>query len=207
VAGSTWPEDERVLLEAARVLSGEGKDAASRLELVLVPHEPEPAAVERIRVLCRELLGVEPRLWSRGESEAGGAGDAPPDAPLIVDAVGFLADLYLEADLAWIGGGVGGEGLHSVVEPAAAAIPVLFGPVQDRWEARELVHRGAALEPTPEEVAGAIASLLARPERREEMGARARAFVEAGRGAAAASAELVASLIDRGWKDGGSSRA
>lgn len=203
VAGSTWPEDERILIEAAAALAARPNGSTLRLDLVLVPHEPDAEAVARIRDLCLGHLGREPRLWSRREEGAADtASEDLPEAPLVIDAVGFLADLYLEAEIAWVGGGAGGEGLHSVVEPAAAAIPVLFGPVQDRWEARELARRGAALEVTPDGAAKAIGELLGDPSRRLEMGRMAREFVESGRGAAAASAELVSGLIDRAREHG-----
>ena len=192
VAGSTWPEDERILIEAAGSLA-DRRPTGPRLDLVLVPHEPDREAIERIRHMCIDRLGLEPSLWSHNASED--AGD--PHAPLVIDAVGFLADLYLEAELAWVGGGIGGEGLHSVVEPAAAAVPILFGPVQDRWEARELVRHGAALEVEPDEAAPAIGSLLDDPARRLEMGQIGREFVEGGRGAAEASAELIVRLISK----------
>ncbi|MDP2471880.1 MAG: glycosyltransferase N-terminal domain-containing protein [Candidatus Palauibacterales bacterium] len=196
-AGSTWPEDERVLIEAVARLQGSRVDAAptAELELILVPHEPDAAAVRRIRALCLEHLGVEPRLWStrEGVTETGEI-----RRPLIVDAVGFLVELYLECDIAWVGGGIGGEGLHSVVEPAAASLPVLFGPVHDRWEARELMRRDAAAEAPPEGVPALLESLLADPRRRREMGAAGRDYVESGRGAGDASARLVMELLDPG---------
>jgi len=200
-AGSTWAEDERVLLEAAAVLSrsSDGGDGpgGSRLDLILVPHEPDASAVKRIRSMCLEYLGSEPRLWSDlppagPETESGGSSAR---TPLIVDAVGFLAELYLECDMAWVGGGIGGEGLHSVIEPAAAGLPVLFGPVHDRWEAREMVEKGIALEALPAEVAPAIATLLRDPERRARVGKAARLYVEGGRGATEASARLILDLL------------
>jgi 3-deoxy-D-manno-octulosonic-acid transferase len=100
--------------------------------------------------------------------------------------------------MAWVGGGIGGEGLHSVVEPAAAGLPVLFGPVHDRWEARQMVEKGIALEAPPAEVAGAIDSLLRDPERRVRMGESARLYVESGRGATEASVRMVLDLLAEG---------
>jgi 3-deoxy-D-manno-octulosonic-acid transferase len=198
-AGSTWPEDERVLIEAAAALAAAGRNAGEEaLDLVLVPHEPDPQAIRRIRDLCLEHLGVEPRLWSElsdPERTASDATDSPP--PLVVDAVGFLAELYLECDLAWVGGGIGGEGLHSVVEPAAAGLPVLFGPVYDRWEARQMVQRGVALEAEPDDVPDALSALMSDARRRTEMGAEARLYVEGGRGATEASARLVLDLLGK----------
>ncbi|MCL7971846.1 MAG: hypothetical protein M8866_07120 [marine benthic group bacterium] len=192
-AGSSWPEDERVLIEGAAIL-GSREGQHPELELVLVPHEPNAAAVQRIRDLCRHHLGMEPRLWSALD------GSRPPvagpiRAPVLVDAVGFLAELYLECDLAWVGGGIGGEGLHSVVEPAAAGLPVLFGPVHDRWEATALEGLGAGLAVPPEDVAGVLSALLSDPRKLAEMGTGARRYVEGGRGATEASAALVLELL------------
>jgi 3-deoxy-D-manno-octulosonic-acid transferase len=197
-AGSTWPEDERVLIEAAATLAGTGEGAA--LDLILVPHEPDREALRRIRGLCMEHLGVEPQVWSDFSpgSALDPAAGARPSVPLVVDAVGFLAELYLECDVAWVGGGVGGEGLHSVVEPAAAGLPVLFGPVHDRWEAREMAERGIAVEVEPDLVPSVLAALLGDPDRRVEMGAAARRYVEGGRGATEASARLVMDLLGAG---------
>jgi hypothetical protein len=42
-----------------------------------------------------------------------------------VESRGILPDLYLLADLAYVGGGFGRRGVHSVIEPAAFAVPVL----------------------------------------------------------------------------------
>ena len=196
-AGSTWPEDERVLVEAMAVLAASRSSGADDdLELILVPHEPDASALKRIRVLCVEHLGVEPRLWSAGPAPADGAslGSGMPP-PLVVDAVGFLAELYLECDLAWVGGGIGGEGLHSVVEPAAAGLPVLFGPVYDRWEARQMVQKGIGLEVEPDLVPSILSGLVDDPGRRTDMGAEARLYVESGRGATEASARLVVGLL------------
>ncbi len=192
-AGSTWPEDERVLIEGAAIL-GSREGQHPELELVLVPHEPNASAVQRIRDLCQQHLGMQPRLWSAlDESSPPVAGSIR--APVLVDEVGFLAELYLECDLAWVGGGIGGEGLHSVIEPAAAGLPVLFGPVHDRWEAAELEELGAGLAVPPEDVAGVLSALLSNPAKLAEMGTAARRYVESGRGATEASAALVLELL------------
>jgi 3-deoxy-D-manno-octulosonic-acid transferase len=189
VAGSTWPEDESVLLAAfARVLA---RHSAARL--VLVPHEPTErhlAAAER----AAARLGLpSPRSLS-------GAEDAAP--LLLVDRVGVLARLYGAGTMAYVGGGFGRAGLHSVLEPAAWGLPVAFGP---RWresrDAAVLLEAGAARalslrgNVAVEELAGIWRGWIERNEERRAMGERARAVVERGRGASARSAELLAGLI------------
>ncbi len=47
---------------------------------------------------------------------------------VVDDRVGALADLYTVVDIEYVGGGFNSAGLHSVLEPAAARLPVLFGP-------------------------------------------------------------------------------
>lgn len=199
IAGSTWPEDERLLIEGLARLRAAAGAADAGVELVLVPHEPDAGAVNRIRAMCVASLGEEPMLWSRpgDRSPAPGDGSHVAPAPLVVDAVGFLAELYLESDLAWVGGGVGGEGLHSVVEPAAAGLPTLFGPAHDRWEALGLIDCGAAREVVPSRFESVLQSLLSDAAGRRRMGDRGRDYVQSGRGAATAGAKLVLDLIDR----------
>jgi len=198
LGGSTWPPDEDILLEAARVIG-------PRLELVLVPHEPSPEAVERISTRCRNIWGRDPVLLSRPYDAAVGAA-APAESravraasvPLIVDSVGLLAGLYLEADLALVGGAFDATGLHSVIEPAAAGIPVLFGPIYDRREAEDLLARDAAVVLTEQDAVEQLRALIDDPARMRAMGSAARAYVEEGADAASANARLVSELIDVG---------
>ena len=194
VAGSTWPPDEELLVRARRRLDAGAGDAGAPL-LVLVPHEPGPGARERIVRLCRDRPGREPAVWD--------ASGPPPasavDDLLVVNRTGLLARLYGAADLAWVGGGLGDDGLHSVVEPAATGVPVLFGPRGGRWEARALLERGAARRVSgddPARAAAVLAELLADADLRREMGQAARDFVEQNAGAAERGARLVAELLD-----------
>jgi 3-deoxy-D-manno-octulosonic-acid transferase len=196
VAGSTWRKDEEALIGAIGVLA----EAGPATELVLVPHEPNDAALQRIAELCRAELRQDPRLYSElGESPRADWPAAPEafplEPPLVVDAVGILPDLYLEGEIGLVGGAFGGEGLHSVVEPAAAGVPVVFGPLSDRWEADELVAGQGAIRLDSKDPALGLRALLSEPDRCRAMGEAARRCVESGRGAAEAGADLVERLI------------
>ncbi|HEY7635144.1 MAG TPA: glycosyltransferase N-terminal domain-containing protein [Gemmatimonadales bacterium] len=190
VAGSTWPEDEAVILQAFAIL----QRRRLRARLLLVPHEPTPAhlvAVERAAVRAGLMRPV--RLSS-----------ANVGAPLVlVDRVGVLATLYGAGSMAYVGGGFGRAGLHSVLEPAAWGVPVVFGP---RWqnsrdaglllqtgaaEALEELHRRKAAESLAQIWEGWLAS----DARRSIQGRRARQVVEGGLGGARRSAELLQELI------------
>ncbi len=187
IGGSTWGEDDAVLVEAVAELRS--------VELVLVPHEPSSGTVERIRERIELRMRTSPRLYSELDAESTPVvqpGVAPP--PLIVDAVGFLAELYREGDIAYVGGGLAGKGLHSVVEPAAAGLPVLFGGRHDRWEADGLLRVGAAREVDGASLYPTLVSLLD-AGRRRRMGRAAAEWVRGRAGADRAAAELVAGLI------------
>lgn len=189
VAGSTWPEDESVLLGAfAGVLA-----AHPAARLILVPHEPtERHLLATERAAGRSGLPDPVRL-SRAREVA---------ALLLVDRVGVLARLYGAGAMAYVGGGFGRAGLHSVLEPAAWGLPVAFGP---RWresrDAGALLEAGAARALTgrgdaaARELAGIWRGWIERRDEREAAGARARELVQRGRGASARSAGLLDGLI------------
>jgi len=124
--------------------------------------------------------------------------------------------MYRAGEIAYVGGGFGNAGLHSVLEPAACGLPVLFGP---RWrESRDaavlMAHRAAAAvtvdfpdwldldTDSANADAGPLAAiwlaLLRNPGHARAAGRRALECVEAGTGAAFRSVGLVERLMDRG---------
>jgi 3-deoxy-D-manno-octulosonic-acid transferase len=190
VAGSTWRADETVLLGAFAAVRTRRREA----RLILAPHEPTPdhlVAVER--QATRAGLPVPTRL---------GVADGPVPL-LLVDRVGVLAALYGTGTMTYVGGGFGRAGLHSVLEPAAWALPVAFGPrwQQSRDAALLLQARaGTALEsPSTAVAAAALARLwdgwMADEAERAAQGRRAGGVVSAGLGAARRSAEWLAEVI------------
>jgi 3-deoxy-D-manno-octulosonic-acid transferase len=192
VAGSTWPGDERVLLDAFARLHVHRPEA----RLILAPHEPKVAHLEPIeRAASRLGLPAAVRL-------SAAAGPVPF---LLVDRVGVLATLYGAGSMAYVGGGFGRAGLHSVLEPAAWGLPVAFGP---RWqESRDagLLLEAGGGESLPafgtEEAGEALHALwndwIQDEARRSAQGRKARWVVEEGRGAADASAAMVEELVLR----------
>ena len=154
IAGSTYTEDERVLLPAYQLLRENAPEDYPHL--ILVPHEPNPERIKEIRGhLARERLAH--LCFSELTSEV----DLSVVDVLIVDSVGLLAKLYALADIAFVGGSFRGS-VHNVMEPAALAKPVIFGPtIQNAHEASLLVDRGGAkLVRTAQELADAIIAWL-----------------------------------------------
>lgn len=193
VAGSTWPPDEAVLLEAWRDLSGDRPEAL----LVVAPHEPDASHLEPLeqglaRIGCRSL-----RL-GRIETEGAGALTGEVGA-IVVDRVGVLAELYTVGRAAYVGGGFHGDGLHSVLEPAAAGLPVAFGPAHDNARAAaELLEVGGAVEVGGAgDLRAALARWLDDEEARASSGRAAARYIEAHRGAADRTAEHLLALVRR----------
>jgi 3-deoxy-D-manno-octulosonic-acid transferase len=184
VAGSTWPGDEAALIGAFAAIAHRNPDA----RLIVVPHEPTTDHLTALEArVSRTELPPPVRL-----SQASG-----PVPFLLVDRVGVLAVLYGAGTMAYVGGGFGRAGLHSVLEPAAWGLPVTFGP---RWrqsrDAELLIHAGAAAAARDHlELARIWGEWLEDEAHRVDQGRRARAVVESGLGAAQRSAEMLDELI------------
>ncbi|MGE0440081.1 MAG: 3-deoxy-D-manno-octulosonic acid transferase [Gemmatimonadales bacterium] len=192
VAGSTWPPDEAVLLEAFAVVRAHRTDA----RLVLVPHEPDPDHVA-------ELLEVLAQSDTPAAAYSALPGHAAIPPVVVVDRVGLLAGLYHDAVAAFVGGGFGTAGLHSVLEPAACRVPVAFGP---RWqssrEAGLLLAAGAARaldEVSATDAAAELAQwwlgMLQDPRARDTAGKRAHAVLEGETGGAQRNAAVIERLM------------
>lgn len=188
VAGSTWPQDEERLVPAFVRL----RAAAAGARLVVAPHEPTP---EHLDGLERRLAGAGLPHVRLGAVEHG----APATGVIVVDRVGVLADLYATADIAWIGGGFGRHGLHSVAEPAVLGVPVVCGPRHgNAREAASLAAAGGAFIVTDTDAAAARLVLLGTDDDARAAAARsARAFVESRLGGADANAALVERFLAR----------
>lgn len=192
VAGSTWEDDEVLLLEAfARV-----RARHPRAQLILVPHEPTAAHLHKIDELARRsALPVPVRLSAR-------TGAAPL---LVVDKVGVLAALYGAGSMAYVGGGFRRAGLHSVLEPAAWGLPVLMGPNwRESRDATLLREAGGAVALPPKESQDSPFAILVRiwsgwieqDGVRADAGRKARAVVDQNLGASARCAELIVMTVE-----------
>jgi len=200
VAGSTWPSDEARLFPALGALRRGGL----AFRLVVAPHEPAPEHLCALERAARTALGADVVVATLGELEAA-AGEAATDAGLdppwdvcLVDRVGVLAELYAVAALAYVGGGFHRQGLHSVIEPAALGVPVLFGPrFAASRDAKLLLDAGGAVTATDRTtLERAARAWLANDTARATAGAAARAVVERGLGAAERSVGLLLDLLE-----------
>ncbi len=165
VVGSSWPEDEEILLPALFALL----ERDPSLLCIIVPHEP---TIDHLEFLEYRLNGSVPSLrfsylhsWNN-------------ERVLIVDSIGILLPLYAVADVAFVGGGFKSN-VHNTLEPAAYGIPVLFGPkIGNSQEAQQLADIGGGfVVRSREEVEETIEQLLRDDAARTTAGDAAGRFV------------------------------
>ena len=167
IAGSTWPADERILLDWWR------RHRPEDWKLFIIPHEPTPTHVRQLL----EQTGGRAALYSRFDRAA-----ADKDI-LIGDVKGLLKYVYRYGDLAYIGGGFG-KGIHNTLEAAVYGIPVIFGPRYEKFkEARDLIATGGARSINGAEDFETIMRLWNDAGHRRDAGRKARAYVESRAGA------------------------
>lgn len=132
IAGSTWPEDEKVLQRAFTSLNNHS------LKLIIAPHEINEKGLKEIKelfpgsVLFSQLSSLPANAWNT--------------SVLIIDNVGMLSRLYKYGYLTYVGGGFKPMGVHNVLEAAVYNKIVLFGPYYQKYsEAIGLVVSGGGI--------------------------------------------------------------
>ncbi|MFQ6615578.1 MAG: 3-deoxy-D-manno-octulosonic acid transferase [Fidelibacterota bacterium] len=132
IAGSVWPEDEEVILPSILEIMS----TMDELLLFWVPHEPTSKFLSRT-LRSFESSGLPAKLFSQCRD-----GDIQHYRVIVVDRVGILAGLYWQGQIAYVGGGFS-SGIHNVMEPAIARLPILFGPrFHNSDAAEELIELG-----------------------------------------------------------------
>lgn len=134
VGGSTWPTEEATLLKLFSLKSA----VPQRLRLIVAPRR-----LSRVSDVVRAFESVAASWSAWSEVKKTGAWDTDI---LLVDTLGDLGRLYRTADLAFVGGSLYPHGGQNPLEPASAAVPVLFGPSMENFheEAADLKQGGAA---------------------------------------------------------------
>lgn len=202
VAGSTWPADEAVLLPSWAAC----KKVRPELRLIIAPHEPTREHLAPIESWARDnslnaiaLSKLVPadadlREVAVDSSTSTSARAASTDCDVIVvDRVGVLGSIYAVGSAAFVGGGFHNAGLHSVIEPAAFGLPVLFGPqFHNSREAELLNTNGAAFSVTNQSSCeGMLRVIFGDSPEMQHARTRARSLVESERGASERSVDLV----------------
>ena len=132
VAGSTWPQDEDVIIPSFLKLLKYDKNAV----MIIAPHEPTLLHLEKLE---HEFAGQASFI------RLSNINNYTNQEIIIVDSIGVLSILYNYADIAFIGGSFK-VNVHNVLEAAVYGVPVLFGPkIENSQEAKKLVEAGGGI--------------------------------------------------------------
>jgi 3-deoxy-D-manno-octulosonic-acid transferase len=196
VAASTHAPEERVLLEAFKIMSSASR--ARRPRLLVAPRHPERFGE------VAALVDSSGLSWAR-RSEAARGLDAECDVVLL-DSIGELRAVYPIAEVVFVGGSVAPVGGHNVLEPALAARAIVTGAHTSNFKAivETFLERDALVQlphgddaQVSRALARAFDGLLEDDSKRRSMGERARAVLEQNRGATARTVGLLASLLSQ----------
>jgi len=163
VAGSTWPIDESYLVSFIN------QNLDKNLSCIIAPHNINPKEIQKLKL----SLNCKTSVYSEGAPEK--------DAKVfIIDTIGILTKVYSYADIAYIGGGFDKDGVHNVLEPAVFGIPLVIGPVYEKFEeATKLVALKACLVGQSEtDLHSQFNRLIKSETLRNELGATSKAFIK-----------------------------
>jgi len=111
VAGSTWQEDEELLVNYINNNTSENE------KFIIAPHTINQEAILALQKSIRKKTVLFSAKANENLAEC---------QVFIIDTIGILTKIYATADVAYVGGGLK-TGLHNILEPATFGIPVVIG--------------------------------------------------------------------------------
>jgi len=173
VAGSTHGGEEEIILDVFEKL----RPLFPGLRLILAPRRVERAT--EIHRLCSQK-GFKSAL------RKGLTNEGEPYDVLVLDTMGELGRIYGIGALSFVGGSLVPIGGHNPLEPASFGHPVLFGPYTHNFVlmSQLLIEAGGGKRvKSGDDLFEQVKGLLSSSEDSENMGRRAKAFVDLNRGA------------------------
>ncbi len=133
IAGSTWTEDDETIAHYA--------NTHPECRFVIAPHDIDSERLQECLSLYKNSL-----FFSEYEECLLAGKEIPSNIHvLIINNMGMLSRLYHYANICYIGGGFGYDGVHNVLEAAVYGKPVVFGPEYEKYqEAIDLIENGGA---------------------------------------------------------------
>ncbi|HXA18840.1 MAG TPA: 3-deoxy-D-manno-octulosonic acid transferase [Thermoanaerobaculia bacterium] len=186
----------RKVLVLGSTMEGEDEALIAELESYIASHNAfviiAPRKPERFEIVAGLLAATKTRFVRRSDWN-----DGPADV-LLLDTFGELAKIYRFATAAFIGGSLVRTGGHNPIEPAAAGVPVCFGPHMSNFReiARVFLRDGGAVEARDTAAVFTFAGrMLDDDAAQRAMSDRARRTVEQNRGAASRTGSRIVELL------------
>ena len=169
IAGSTWPQDIDVLKE---VIDHTPKGWC----WLIAPHETNK----------QQLLKLMEQLPSTAQRYTTIEKHNPREEPvLVLDTTGLLSSCYHYGHIAYVGGAMGGSGLHNILEPAATGLPIVIGKNYHQFpEAVDLIKKGGVISiSTKTDAAKHLNNLMQNPSERGKKGTANLSYIRSKAGA------------------------
>ncbi|WBX77040.1 3-deoxy-D-manno-octulosonic acid transferase [Tenacibaculum ovolyticum] len=131
IAGSTWKEDEKLLVNYIN------NHASVDEKFIIAPHNINHKEIKELQT----SINKKTILYSEKEN-----GNLSDYQVFIIDTIGLLTKIYSYADVAYVGGGLA-TGLHNILEPATFGVPIVFGGNKYKkfQEATDLLALGSVI--------------------------------------------------------------
>ncbi len=165
VAGSTWPNDEKIIKEVIPEFPN--------LKVIIAPHEIHKQHLNQLKQIFPQAIRYSQLSTHHSPSNI-----------LIVDNIGMLSRLYHYSTITYIGGGFD-KGIHNTLEAAVYGKPVIFGPNYKKFkEAIGLIEAGGGISVnSSNELSSHLKNLLSDKKKLEETSKRSFDFVQENKGA------------------------
>lgn len=169
VAGSTWPEDETLLIDYIN-------SSSKATKFIIAPHNMD---LNQIKSMLKRLKKPTV-LYSNYTTET-----LKDKSVFIVDTIGILSKIYSYADIAYIGGGMGTSGLHNTLEAATFGLTIVIGKnYQKHPEAKAMLSKGGLFSIRDfESLKSTLNMLVNDSEKRIESGQKNKDYIEDNKGA------------------------
>lgn len=179
VAGSTWPEDDSLLIDYINT----GKE---NTKFIIAPHNIDSSQINSML----KKLQKPTVLYSNYKNEA-----LENKSVFIIDTIGLLTKIYKYADIAYIGGGMGSSGLHNTLEAATFGVPIVIGKNYQKFpEAKAMLTKGGLLSvDSGASLQETLDALVKNPEKRKALGQTNKEYIKNNKGAS----ELVMAEITK----------
>lgn len=115
VCGSTWEEDQDLLLEYIN-------QAPEQVKFIIAPHIIDAAKISAFRKKIHKQTALYSQTIAKGNIE-----NIETAQVFIIDTIGLLTKIYSYADIVYVGGAAGEKGLHNILEPATFGVPIVIG--------------------------------------------------------------------------------
>lgn len=172
VCGSTWPEDEVLLLDFIM------NHAPGKVKVLIAPHQIDAQKIDQFI----SKIGLKTAKFSQRDNVNLSETDV-----FILDTIGLLGRAYSYANVAYVGGAAGTTGMHNILEPATFGIPILTGKNIDKFPEAQQLRRLAGLYTvtTSEEASKLLKKLFEDSNFRQKTGMICGHFVQGQTGATA----------------------